>query len=131
VTLTALPTSAAGTLLVRASPADSRISVDGVERGNSPLDVPVRAGPHVIDVRADRYDPRHLEVLVEAGKTRDVPVELKPTEPLISKWWFWTGVGIVATGVGITMWYLIAQPESDPSDGTIAPGRVSAPLVRF
>jgi hypothetical protein len=38
---------------------------------------------------------------------------------------------VVAVGVGITLWYLVAQPESDASSGTIAPGQVSAPLVRF
>jgi hypothetical protein len=34
-------------------------------------------------------------------------------------------------GVGVGVWYLIAQPESSASRGTIAPGQVSSPLVTF
>ena len=58
-------------------------------------------------------------------------VEQKHPPGLTSKWWFWTGVGLFATGVGVTLWYLVAQPESDAGTGSISPGQVSAPLLRF
>lgn len=131
VLLTVLPTSTSGMLFVRATPLTARISVDGTERGNPPLELPIGAGSHVLDVRAEGHDDKHLQIVVEAGKRRDVPVDLQRTTPITSRWWFWTGVGIIAVGVGITVWYLIAQPESDASTGSIAPGQVSAPLVRF
>ncbi len=128
VALTVLPKTSSGTLLVRATPSNARISVDGIERGNSPLEVPLAAGPHAVDVHADRYDSAHVPVVVEAGRTKDVGVELRRQAPITSKWWFWTGIGVLAVGAGITTWYLIAQPESDASNGSIAPGQVSAPL---
>ena len=132
VTLMVLAKASSGLLVVRASPADARISVDGTERGNPPLEVLLPAGPHTVDVRADRHDPKQIAVVVQAGVTKDLPlVELQRSAPITSKWWFWTGVGVVAVGIGITVWYLVAQPESSASSGTIPPGQVSAPLVRF
>lgn len=129
--LTLLAKASSGTLLVRASPPDARISIDGVERGNPPLEVPLPAGAHEVDVRADRHDPAHVPVVVEAGRAKDVSVELQRSAPITAKWWFWTGVGVVAVGIGISVWYLVAQPEGDASTGTIPPGQVSAPLLRF
>jgi hypothetical protein len=131
VSLVVLGKAVSGTLLVHATPADARISVDGVERGNSPLEVPLSAGAHTLDVTADRHDSSHVPVVVVAGRTKDVAIELRRSTPITGRWWFWTGVSVVAVGVGITLWYLVAQPESDASSGTIAPGQVSAPLVRF
>ncbi len=131
VALTVLPTSTSGTLVVRATPAHARISVDGVERGNPPLELPIGAGSHVLDLRADGHDAIHLQVVVDAGRRKEVPVDLQRSAPITSKWWFWTGVGVVAVGIGVTVWYLVAQPEEDPGRGTIDPGRVSAPLLRF
>ena len=131
VMLTVLAKASSGTLVVRASPPDSRISVDGIERGNPPLEVPLSAGAHEVDVRADRHDPAHVPVVVEAGRSKDIAVELQRSAPITSKWWFWTGVGVVAIGVGVGVWYLVAQPESAASTGSIPPGQVSAPLVRF
>jgi hypothetical protein len=131
VSLMVLPNASSGTLLVRASPPDARISVDGVERGNPPLEVPLPAGAHTVDVRADRHDSAHVPVVVEAGRTKDVSLDLQRSAPITSKWWFWTGVGVVAVGIGVTVWYLVAQPEKDASSGTIPPGQVSAPLLRF
>jgi hypothetical protein len=131
VSLMVLPKASSGTLLVRASPPDARISVDGTERGNPPLEVPLPAGAHTVDVRADGHDSAHVPVVVEAGRTKDVSLDLQRSAPITSKWWFWTGVGVLAVGIGVTVWYLVAQPEKDASSGTIAPGQVSAPLLRF
>ena len=131
VSLKVLAKASSGTLLVRATPLDARISIDGVERGNPPLEVPLPAGAHTLDVRADRHDSSHVPVVVEAGRTKDVNIDLQRSAPITTKWWFWTGVGVLAVGVGVTIWYLVAQPEKDAGTGTIAPGQVSAPLVRF
>jgi hypothetical protein len=131
VSLNVLAKASSGTLLVRATPLDARISIDGVERGNPPLEVPLPAGAHTLDVRADRHDSSHVPVVVEAGRTKDVSIDLQRSAPITTRWWFWTGVGVLAVGVGVTIWYLVAQPEKDAGTGTIAPGQVSAPLVRF
>jgi hypothetical protein len=132
VTLTVLAKASSGTLIVRASPAEARISIDGTERGNPPVEVLLPAGAHVVDVRAERHDPKQISVVIQAGATKDLPVvELQRLAPITAKWWFWTGVGVLAVGAGVAVWYLVTQPESSASTGTIAPGQVSAPLVRF
>ena len=132
VTLTVLAKASSGTLIVRASPPDARISVDGTERGNPPVELLLPAGAHTVDVRADRHDPKQIAVVVQAGVTKDMPiVELQRSAPITSKWWFWTGVGVVAVGVGVAIWFFATEPESAASTGSIAPGQVSAPLLRF
>lgn len=131
VRLVALPKATSGTLLVRATPPDAVISVDDVVRGNPPLEVPLAAGAHALDIRAERHNSAHVPVVVEAGKTKDVSIDLQRAVPITSRWWFWTGVGVVVVGAGVAVWYVVAQPEGDASSGTIPPGQVSAPLVRF
>jgi hypothetical protein len=131
VTLKVLPKATSGTLVVRATPPDAHISVDAIERGNPPLEVPLPAGPHTLDVRADGHDAAHVPVIVVAGQTKEVSLDLQHSAPITTKWWFWTGVGVVAVGIGVTVWYLVAQPEKDATSGSIPPGQVAAPLVRF
>ena len=131
VRLTVLANGAAGLLLVHASPPHALISVDGTARGNPPLELPLPAGAHSVDLRAEGHEARHLSVVIEAGRTKELPITLDRSTPITSQWWFWTGVGVVAVGIGVTIWYLVAQPESSPSKGSIDPGQVSAPLMRF
>ena len=131
VKLTVLANDAAGLLVIHASPPQALISIDGAARGNPPLELPLPAGAHSVDIRAEGHEGRHLSVVIEAGRTKEVPLTLDRSTPITSRWWFWTGVGVVAVGIGVTIWYLVAQPESSPSKGSIDPGQVSAPLMRF
>jgi hypothetical protein len=131
VVLDAVTRSTSGLLRVRVEPSSAAISVDGVARGNSPIEVPIRAGAHVLDVRAGGYEPTHVPVVVTAGTTRNVDLALTKETPITHRWWFWTGIGvIVVAAVGVT-YYLVAQPERSPSSGDLPPGQVSAGLVRF
>lgn len=124
-----------------------KTTVTGCQTTPASVRISVPARNAVIEVRfaAEGFQDQTVRIPVEGGgpavpvslsafprvPTRDVPVEPKREAPLTSRWWFWTGAGILATGVGITIWYLVAQPESDASKGTIEPGQVSAPLLRF
>lgn len=57
-------------------------------------------------------------------------------KPIVTRWWFWTGVGAVAAaGAAVTV---AALTERAPDSGTIAPGQLStanhgggAALFRF
>src|SRR5207248_11746229 len=42
-----------GTLVVNTNPPGARLFIDGVERGATPLTVPLKPGPHSLEVRGD------------------------------------------------------------------------------
>lgn len=131
VTLRVLPRSTSGIVVVTAVPSSATIAVDGVERGNSPVEALLPAGSHVIDVRADRHEAVKLPIVVEAGKTRKVDVTLERSAPITTKWWFWTGVAAVVVAGATVATILIVKPEVDPSSGSISPGVVRTSLVAF
>lgn len=126
VALTLLPKASSGRLRVKASPANASVSVDGLFKGNPPVEIPLAPGTHAVDVTADRHDAAHVPVVIDVGLTREIEVPLKPSAPITTKWWFWTGVTVAAVGTGVLIWYLVAQPESDAATGTIDPGQVPA-----
>jgi len=63
-----MPAAAAteGTLNVTTDPAGARLFVDGVERGQTPLTVALKPGPHSLEVRGDGA-PRLMPVTITAG----------------------------------------------------------------
>ncbi len=124
VTLTPVPKASSGRLVVKVAPVEANVSVDGIVRGNPPVEIPLPPGPHVVDVRADRHDDAHVPVVIDVGATRQLDLTLKRSAPITTKWWFWTGVTLAAAGTAVLIWYLVAQPESDAKAGTIDPGVV-------
>jgi hypothetical protein len=131
VTLAAEPRATTGVVRVVTSPSSAIVSVDGRERGNAPLEISLRGGPHTVDVEAEGHQKAHVPFVVEAGSRREVSVTLEKTTPVTKRWWFWTGVGIVAASVATTAVILVVQPERDATPGNIPPGIVRAPLTRF
>jgi hypothetical protein len=131
VTLTVADKATSGVLHIRVTPPSAVVSVDGTPRGNTPLDVQVGVGSHVVDVVADGHESVHVPLVVDPGSTREVVLSLEKKPPITHKWWFWAGVGSVVVGVAIVSTILIAQPERAPSRGTIDPGVTQAPLVSF
>ena len=131
VKLALLLKAVSGTLHVETVPSGATVAVDGEARGNPPLDLSLSAGDHVVTATRDGYDAASVPVVVEAGKTRDVRIELQQKQPITSRWWFWAGVGVLVVGAATTVSILIIQPERDPEAGSIAPGTIPAPLLRF
>ena len=69
-----------------------------------------------------------VRAIVGLGQRSDVELHLDEQKTIADKWWFWTAVGIgVGTAIAATV-VLVSGNDDDASSGTIAPGRVSAPL---
>ncbi len=105
-------------LVVRATPSDARVEVDGrVERpvgGVLLLD----PGNHGIVVSADGYASERRELRLDVGARIELPVQLLARTPhpidqaqtpptrqspsVLTQWWFWTAVGAVTAG-GVTL----------------------------
>lgn len=71
------PLQTHGELTVQSHPLAARVSIDGEDRGVTPLSTELPPGPHVLEVRAGRSEPRVIPILVRAGIRNDVYVELQ------------------------------------------------------
>jgi len=118
------PIATTGTLRLSGAPAGTHVAVDGGR--SSPLRGPLelRPGAHELELTAEGFEKRHVSVVVDRGKERDVPATLtKKAPPLTSRPWFWVVVGaIVASGATAAV---IAGTQERPLDqGSLGTFRV-------
>ena len=116
--------STTGVLSVRASSTGASVFVDQKRIGVAPVETIVAAGVHKILVRHPDHPDYETSASVIAGGRKDVSATLQAPS-IVTRWWFWGGVGVVvATGAVVTAALLI---ERSPDSGTIPPGQLSAP----
>ena len=118
-----------GIVVIESNVRGAHVSVDAKVVGDAPAEIVVPSGEHKIFVEAPGYEPARTSVVVHAGERRSVQVPLKKEASIFARWWFWTGVGVVVAG-GVATYVVLTTPR-DPDRGTISPGQVAAPLVRF
>jgi len=115
-----------GLLTVRSPVPGARVFIDGKPAGNVPAERSLPAGTHKILVERDGYETATTTAVVNAGDKKQISIELKEKTPLLKRWWFWTGVGVVVVGgAAVTSALLI---ERAPGEGNFTLGQVSAPL---
>jgi hypothetical protein len=118
-----------GLLIVRARPDGSQIAIDGASLGMTPFEAPLDAGTHRIDLSKTGFDPLSTQVVIDAGGRKELDLELSKSAPITSRWWFWTGIGVVVVGGAALTYGLLT--ERTASKGTIDPGQIRNALVRF
>ena len=67
-----------GTLVMSSNPPGAKLFVDGVERGVTPLTVPLKAGAHALELRGDG-PPRLTSITMTAGAQVSQYIELPKT----------------------------------------------------
>lgn len=69
-----------GTLTITCSEQGATLTVDGVERGTTPVSTPLRvnSGTHRVEAYKDGYVIESREATVAGGANADVPLELRP-----------------------------------------------------
>lgn len=118
-----------GYLVINATPT-AMVSIDGAAAGATPYEAPVVAGSHTVTLSAKGYVTRTTTVVVAEGEKKKLDLGLdKESGGVLSKWWFWTSVGVVVVGAAALTYGLVT--ERDAGKGDIDPGRVSAPLIRW
>jgi hypothetical protein len=116
------------TLVLRSEPT-ATATIDGKLAGSTPLEVVVSPGTHTLELAHDGYTTRQSTFVIAAGERKELTLSLESSPGLTSHWWFWTGAAVVTAGAAaITIGLLTSR---DAGRGDIAPGRVSAPLLRF
>jgi hypothetical protein len=111
-------------VVVRTTPS-ADVLFDGKPLGRSPLQVRATPGSHELVAHADGYYEQRVPMTLALGDRRDVDLEMKSTPGIGSKWWFWTGIAVVIAGGVATA--VVLTTEKPHSNGTFAPGSVSAP----
>ncbi len=121
--------STEGRLTVGSPVAGAVAYVDGKRLGTVPAEIALADGSHRVRVEHPDYRAAETTVEIGSGDTKRIDVALERTPGLLSKWWFWTGAGVVLVGsVGVT---IAATTERKADRGDIPPGTISAPLLRF
>jgi hypothetical protein len=113
-------------LLSVTSTSGASVKIDGVPRGDAPFEGDLLAGTHQIELAREGYETYRSSIVVEVNKTKSFKHELERMPGLTSKWWFWSGIGVVLVGAGVTT-YVLTRP-ADPTPGTIAPGVIKTGL---
>lgn len=120
-------TAIEGVLRIRSPIAGAAVAIDGKSAGTVPTEVVLAGGPHDVLVTRDGFDSSRSSVVVRAGETHTLDVELTTKTPITKTWWFWTGLGVIVAGGIATA--VIVTTEREASTGTLAPGRISAGLT--
>ena len=126
-----LASRSAGALIIVTSPiSGALVTVDGVGSGNVPAEVPTKPGQHLVALSKSGYDPAEQSVVVIAGERKQVNLPLSVHETITSKWWFWTGIGVIVAGAATVTIYALTK-EKPADSGTIPPGTVKAEAFGF
>jgi hypothetical protein len=134
-------------LSVQCAVSGAHILVRGDLEGTTPLTGAIFAMPgeaHV-EVNADGYRPYVRDLVLVPGKEARIDAVLTPelvTKPappvpetpastsIVTKWWFWTGVGVVVAGGTAVAIVALSKPGS-PAKTDGASGHVGMPLVTW
>jgi len=122
--------STSGVLRVSALTQGTRVRIDDAPMSGAPAEAIVLAGVHRVVVHADGYDDKETNVVVAAGETKEVALEPDRRPALTSRWWFWTGIGVVVAAGAVTTYALLTSKPADKGD-QFQPGQVSAPLLHW
>lgn len=123
----ALASQTQSAILRVTSPVDgASVAIDNKGIGVVPVESFVLPGTHRVALAREDYEPAETSVVVAAGEKKDVAVPMARKASILTKWWFWTAVGVVAVGVTTTI--LVLDTERDADTGTIPPGQARAEL---
>ena len=86
--------------------AGAVVFVDDKRVGEVPVQAVLAAGNHRVRVRHAGYDDANTRAVVTAGGRSELAVPLDKPPPLTSRWWFWTGVGVVVVGGAVLAYAL-------------------------
>lgn len=119
--------SSSALLIVSTSPGGASISIDGKREGTSSpsIELALPAGSHRVAAEREGYDVASVPLVVKPGETRSVKLELERSVPVTSRWWFWTGLGVVVAGGAALTFAALTERKAD--QGTL--GTIPAPLT--
>jgi hypothetical protein len=106
-------------VIVRSRPA-ADIALDGKAMGRSPLEFKVGAGAHELVATAEGHQKETVPMTLALGDKREVDIELHKPPSILSRWWFWTVIGVAVAGGAAAV--IAINIERDPTPGTFGGG---------
>jgi hypothetical protein len=126
------PKARMGTLALRVSGEQATAEVDHDVVRTTPLDLQLEAGPHAIVVRRSGFTDLTTSATIVAGQTTELSLDLvAKTRPITGRWWFWTGLGVVAAGGAVAAILAATTERGHGSGDGFSPGTQTAPLTRW
>jgi hypothetical protein len=111
-------------LLRVTSAPGAHVLIDGRLVGDAPAEVRLGPGKHALLVRHDDAPEVATAVVLGEHEKRLVDVPLAINKPLTKRWWFWTGVSVLAAGGAVAIGVATTTEKKAPA-GSISPGRLS------
>ncbi len=109
LSLTQLPAK----LHVTATQSDALVRVQDTEVGPAPVQLERPAGEYRVEVRKSGFVPYTTRVLLKAGQPTELNARLVEDPPFYKRFWFWSGVGVVAVGAFLTAFVALSTSEYD------------------
>ncbi len=106
-----------GSLRVESTVASARVYVDHRLVGTGVYESTLPAGQYAIEVRAPGFVSYNRTVILRGSGSETVHVTLDRESTILTRWWFWTAVGVVAVGAGVGIYFAVRPP--DPYGGTL------------
>jgi hypothetical protein len=113
-----------GYLVVRSQVHAARVFVDDKAVGLVPAEAALSPGAHPVRVTAEGFDDAETQVVLAAGERKELSLDPQRTPSILSRWWFWTGVGVLVAGAAVTVGVVAATTERAPPTGDFSPGQV-------
>lgn len=106
-----------GILSVRSNPGGAVLFLDGSRVGMVPFEASFPVGSHAVVAHKDGFVPFDTRVILVAGERKELDVTLTKQPGFWTRWWFWTGVAVVAAGVGGVVYAV--NTEAKPEAGSL------------
>ena len=116
--------STSSVLLVRSTVQQSDVFVDGSRIGQVPAEAVLAAGMHPVRVVHDGYLDATTQVVLRAGEQKELTLDPEKAPPFTARWWFWTALGVIIVGGGVTTIAILLTTERGPPVGDFTPGRL-------
>lgn len=110
------PKKAEPLVIVRSRPTAADIAIDGKAIGRAPLELRLPVGAHTLVAEAEGREKEKVAMTLALGDRRELDIELKKSPGITSRWWFWTGIGVVVAGA--TAAVIATQIEKSPTPST-------------
>ena len=106
-------TAMSAKLAVDAERTGSAVRVDDVDVGVIPVVLDRPAGEYRVQVKKSGFVSYDSKVRLRPGQRTDLYARMAAETPLTQRWWFWTGMGLLAVAAGVTTYALLYDPSYD------------------
>lgn len=89
------------------------------ENNKNALGITTKAPP----INSEDKTTQNLQQIIK-DEPQQQPKETKAPIPIYKKWWFWTLVGSIATGITTATYFGVRPQNIDPPNGTLSPGKI-------